>query len=236
MCRSKDTKTKNTYCDLLNDEGLNFDDHSPLPTKRYWKVVGTFISAARAYSRGERAACENKLKKIKKLDADIKDWSIKHAQVSGRNRNRILNIKISKSISESKRDKIRKPSKKLEEEVFERDNYHCRYCGMKLISKRTLKTFAKELSKFEGGQYKHLFYYKNTNETKHSIVHLCLPVADHVHPWRLGGKTSKSNLVTACGPCNYGKHNFTCKEIGITDPKLRDPITDGWNGLTNLFK
>ena len=69
--------------------------------------------------------------------------------------------------------------------------------------------------------------------SRHGIIHATWPVADHVVPWNMGGATNLSNLVTSCGACNYGKDGFTCKQLGITDPLQRPPISDGWDGLVS---
>jgi len=57
------------------------------------------------------------------------------------------------------------------------------------------------------------------------------PVADHVEPWSRGGATDLNNLVTSCWPCNFGKMEYTVEELGITDPRSRPSVSDGWYGL-----
>lgn len=58
---------------------------------------------------------------------------------------------------------------------------------------------------------------------------------DHVVPRSAGGKTSWTNIVTACKPCNGRKDNKTCDEAGMwpmtapTRPKslrIRGPAVD----------
>lgn len=55
-------------------------------------------------------------------------------------------------------------------------------------------------------------------------------VADHVTPWSTGGANDESNLVTACGVCNYAKGNATLAALGLADPLERPPAPAAWNG------
>lgn len=62
----------------------------------------------------------------------------------------------------------------------------------------------------------------------------CLPAAkltyDHVHPRSLGGKTSWTNTVTACGPCNNKKGSKLLREL--PSMKLRhEPRAPQWHAL-----
>jgi len=53
---------------------------------------------------------------------------------------------------------------------------------------------------------------------------------DHVHPRALGGKTSWTNTVTACGPCNNKKGSKLLKEL--SDMKLRnEPVAPKLSAL-----
>ena len=73
----------------------------------------------------------------------------------------------------------------------------------------------------------------DTNLTTHGIIHLSWPVADHVIPWNLGGKTNLSNLISSCASCNYGKDGYTIEQLGISNPFNRVPIIDKWDGLVS---
>ena len=59
------------------------------------------------------------------------------------------------------------------------------------------------------------------------------PVADHVVPWNLGGRTSLDNLVSSCATCNYGKDGYTLEEIQITNPFHRKVINSDWKGFSD---
>jgi ribosomal protein L37AE/L43A len=84
-------------------------------------------------------------------------------------------------------------SRKTRLEIFERDNYTCRYCRKKMKMLLNL-----------------------------DVVHgTSSPITiDHVIPLSLGGTHSKKNLVTSCRKCNHEKASKLIKPIEPTK-KLR---------------
>ncbi len=79
--------------------------------------------------------------------------------------------------------------------LFERDKYTCQYCGEKPQNRRVALKWMEE---------------KALN-------------LDHVVPRSRGGKTTWSNIVSACYKCNTKKGNKLLKEIGwklIKQPKI----------------
>ncbi len=48
--------------------------------------------------------------------------------------------------------------------------------------------------------------------------------------------TNPSNLVTSCGPCNYGKAHYTIEQMGLDDPFDRPATPDGWDGLLSYLE
>jgi 5-methylcytosine-specific restriction endonuclease McrA len=148
--------------------------------------------------------------------------------MSGRHRKIVLKIPPPLLVPEALRDPIRSPHK-IQQAVFERDGYRCRYCGNKLIAQEFIKAFIKQLNSpfFQRGK---------TNLTTHGIIHISWPVADHVIPWNLGGRTDLNNLVSACAACNYGKDGNTIEQLGIENPFNRPPVMNGWNGLLDKMR
>ena len=54
---------------------------------------------------------------------------------------------------------------------------------------------------------------------------------DHLSPHAQGGTNDLENIVITCAPCNYGRMNHTLEEVGLIDPRTREPIKSKWDGL-----
>jgi hypothetical protein len=57
---------------------------------------------------------------------------------------------------------------------------------------------------------------------------------DHVLPHSVGGGNQLENLVTARWPCQFGREAYTLEEFGFSDPRLRPPVVDSWDGLCRV--
>lgn len=218
MCRGKNE------CSELGADTTKWDQHCPLrPPEWIEREVSKFVQALDQFINGNREKCIDILSTIR--SEEITSWYIEHGQMSGRHRKNLLGIPKPELISEDLRDPLRAP-KKYQNEVFTRDNYHCRYCGARLISQKLIKSFIKALNSEQ-------FKRGSTNLTTHGIIHATWPVADHVVPWNMGGRTNLTNLVASCASCNYGKDGYTCEQMSITNPFTRAPIKDDWDGLVS---
>jgi 5-methylcytosine-specific restriction endonuclease McrA len=218
MCRGKN------ICSELGTDSNTWSKESPLPKPEWMNYeVDLFIKAVEAFIAGNKNLCLEIIGQIR--TAEITEWYIEHGQMSGRHRKLQLNISPPETKDIDLRDPVRSPAK-LQKQVFERDSYHCRYCGGKLISQEFLKTFIKRLNS-------PLFSRGETNLNTHGIIHLTWPVADHVIPWNKGGRTSLDNLVSSCAPCNYGKDGYTIEQLGLIDPLTRPAKISDWDGFNN---
>jgi 5-methylcytosine-specific restriction endonuclease McrA len=220
MCRGKN------ICSELGTDSNTWSKESPLPKPEWMNnEVDLFIRAVEAFKAGNKNLCLEIIGQIR--TKEITEWYIEHGQMSGRHRKLQLNIPPPETIDIDLRDPVRSPAK-LQKQVFERDSYHCRYCGGKLISQEFLKTFIKRLNS-------PLFSRGETNLNTHGIIHLTWPVADHVIPWNKGGRTSLDNLVSSCAPCNYGKDGYTIEQLGMDDPFERIAKNSSWDGFNENF-
>jgi len=221
MCRGKE------ICTELGENPSNWDKYAPI-RKPSWMIqeIELFIYAVDQLLDGNRDSCLEIIYNLK--NTEMTNWFIEHGQMSGRHRKIKLNLPKIEKLDNSFKDPIRNPTK-LQNKVFERDGFKCRYCGSKLISQEFIKLFIDKLNS-------NIFIRGKTNLTKHGIIHLTWPVADHIQPHSIGGKTSLDNLVSSCGPCNYGKDGFTIEQIGIENPMNKNPIIDNWKGLTNKIE
>jgi 5-methylcytosine-specific restriction endonuclease McrA len=218
MCRGKNE------CSELGSNPELWDKFCPLkPPEWLESQIDLFANAVEAFRKGNRNKCIEIISATR--GPDIQEWFIEHGQTSGNRRTRILRIPKPESVSDHLRDSNRNPTKH-QKEVFERDGFRCRYCGIRLISQVFMKAFIKKLDW-------HGFRKGSKNLERHGMIFATWPYADHVIPWNLGGSTDTENLVSSCGSCNFGKGRYTIEQMGIENPFDRPPNKDTWDGLTS---
>jgi hypothetical protein len=110
--------------------------------------------------------------------------------------------------------------------IFKRDGFRCRFCESRVIVKGTSRIFHHYLPDATR--------LGSTNETTHFGLSTLTASLDHLVPYSRGGNNDEENLVTACGPCQYGRNQFTLDEVELLNPLERPPILDHWDGLTRL--
>lgn len=121
----------------------------------------------------------------------------------------------------------RMPSAAVTRETFARDGYRCRYCGSRVILKQAQKAFSAACP--------NAARWGRTNEEKHFGLAILSASIDHILPFRRGGTNDLENLVTACGPCQFGRNQWILEEVEIEDPRKHAPHIDGWDGLSRLI-
>ena len=103
-------------------------------------------------------------------------------------------------------------------EIGERDGWRCRYCALPVTAPELFKSlFALDLP--------------DVGDAANDVWRVFCQSPDHVVPVAADGENTTANLVTACGSCNYAKSGCWIEELGLEDPRARDPIRDGWTGL-----
>lgn len=220
MCR------KSPSCVLLGDDISVWSVTSPLPPPTWFhEELLIFRDAVEKASLGDCEASINILGRIR--SDEMRHWFDDHGQVSGNKRARRLGI-VAPTFPADQYDLVRSPSK-LEKAVYARDSYTCRYCGLRQVAKEVLYAFEKAVGVSE-------FRMQGTNAQQHGIVHGFKIVADHVVPYKRGGRTDLNNLVSSCPGCNYGKEAYTIEQLGIDDPRLRPPADNGWDGMLSLLE
>ena len=121
----------------------------------------------------------------------------------------------------------RMPSKSVEYQVYNRDNWLCRYCNVKVISKKSRDIFRRYFPR-EARKGR-------ANEDNHFGLATLTASIDHVLPYKRGGTNDPGNLVTACGPCQFGRGYWLLEEVELEDPRLRPPIKCSWDGLMRVL-
>ncbi len=124
------------------------------------------------------------------------------------------------------RDPTRMPPSSVQDSIFARDGWRCRFCGARVICKAARLVLTKAFP-LEANWARSEFQ-------RHSALYALASSLDHIKPHGRGGKNQESNFVTACYCCQFGRGEWTLDEIEIENPLQREPLVDGWDGLTRL--
>jgi 5-methylcytosine-specific restriction endonuclease McrA len=122
---------------------------------------------------------------------------------------------------------LRMPGKRVAEQVFARDGWHCRFCGVRVVvpaARKVLEASVPDALCWQG-----------ENKDLHAAFLYISATLDHVVPHSRGGTNDMDNLVAACWPCNFGRGGYLLEQMGLNDPRQRPPVRDGWDGLTRLL-
>ncbi len=208
MCQQKD----NSFCTELGSDVSKWSRQAPL-AKPAW-IDDSLDDLSKALNLAQEGEIDEARMTLKdSADFELRKWFSVHAQNSGVWRYKALNVPTPEPIApldlETKLTKFEVP-------IFNRDSYHCRYCGSKVIVKKEFK----EMQFLLGEQY---FPLKGGNKGRSGYYLMFCATLDHVFPRSLGGATDEDNLVTCCWPCNYGKSNYTLAQIGLDNPLSRIP-------------
>ena len=156
----------------------------------------------------------------------LREWYIVHGQNSGAFRNGQFGNTTTNSTGSREPD----APAPLKREMFKRDGYRCRYCGVRLFPKRRLGCIS------TGCRHRLIPDEKRKQRSSYGAAVVFVATHDHVVPCNRGGLNSLANLVTSCWSCQFGKYNWTLEQLGLEDPRIRPPRTsDGWDGLVSLI-
>lgn len=178
--------------------------------------------AANAYMSGNYPLCEKLL-----VDADLRPLRDFAYLVAGPINPEIHRQSKNPSYTPQLLTGIpRMPNAAVTRSIYLRDGFRCRFCESRVIVKEAKKVFEKAfpLAARKG----------NSNEANHFGLATLTASVDHVVPFKRGGTNDPFNLVTACGPCQYGRNQWTLEEVEIEDPRNFQPIVDDWDGLSRL--
>jgi len=196
-----------------------------MPPEWLPKELDVFVDAVKSASAGDVVSARILLTGVR--NDDLQTWYIEHGQCSGKVRRKHFK-RPKPTKSKQGLDPNAAPTA-FEKAVFARDGFKCRYCDLPLVSKSVFQAFSKAVGSDS-------FPLGSTNFGRHGLYLNFVGVADHVTPHSLGGRTNLDNLVTACWSCNYGKGESTVEELGLDDPRSRDPRpSPSWDGLMSLL-
>ncbi len=118
-----------------------------------------------------------------------------------------------------------KPTAKRE--LYARDGWRCRFCSCRIVVPEARDTMRKALP----GAIR----WGAVAKDLHAAFFALTASLDHIVAHSSGGDDGPDNLVTTCWPCNFGRGNTLIEEVGLADPRLREPIVDDWDGLTRIL-
>lgn len=127
----------------------------------------------------------------------------------------------------TERIRTRMPSATAQKALFARDGYRCRFCGLKVVLRAAVKRLDLE--------FPAAIRWSGPQSQQHPAFRASCASADHLVPHSRGGSNEPDNLVTACGPCQFGRNQWLISEVGLNDPRSRPPVIDGWDGLSRLL-
>ena len=127
------------------------------------------------------------------------------------------------SLSPEQRVKLRMPTSAEKVLLHQRDGYHCRFCGILVIRaeiRRAIQTV-----------YPNALQWGKKNTEQHAAFQAMWLQYDHLLPHARGGDNDVNNIAITCAPCNFGRMNYTLAEVGLADPRIREPMRSMWDGL-----
>jgi hypothetical protein len=123
----------------------------------------------------------------------------------------------------NQRAKERAANTAMKRQLYLRDGYHYRFCRIPVIRAEVRERIRKV--------YPEALRWGDTNAQQHAAFQLMCAYADHVIPHARGGDSSIANFVVSCAGCNFGRRHFTLEEVGVLDPRDREPVRSTWDGL-----
>ncbi len=116
--------------------------------------------------------------------------------------------------------------RRLQIEVFRRDNFTCRYCGRKTLFPAVLPLLSAHFPDL-------VPVHPNwKRDSTHPLYWDLTASADHITPRARGGSGDAANLATACYRCQDIKGHWLLSELRWT---LLPVSVEPWDGLSGLF-
>lgn len=209
--------------DPVTDETPRLCIRAPIP--EIFEAYYLLSAAADAHLHGQSAAAEALFARAN-IPA-VYDWAWADWQRPS------LNIRIPKpendtvKLPKTELDPVRTPTKATKRAVLERDGYCCRYCGIPVIDADIRKLVHKLYPDA-------VPWVSSAPEQQHAGFSCFWLQYDHVVPHSHGGRSDVENVVISCALCNFGKLDYTVKQLDIADPRLRVPTPTPWDGLERL--
>ena len=144
----------------------------------------------------------------KLVQADMKEIAAYYKLIVGKTKFPIhWQHRQPKSIEKKERIQARMPAAHVTRNIFERDGWRCRFCGTRVFSTKSRKVI---IDAFPAEAH-----WADKEYERHAALNCQAASLDHILPHSRGGDNSEDNLVTACGPCQFGRNQWTIDEVGF---------------------
>ena len=224
MCRGQ-----SSFCTELGTDPEKWSRKCPLPPPAFLEVsLNYFIKSYELVLKGQK---DDAIAVLQKTRSDeLREWYIEHGSYSGhKHRVNLLKKPLPEKYA-GELDVKEKYSVIQQRKIYQRDNYTCRYCEMRVVDERVLE----KMEMMIGSE--NFKYSGNSNAIRHGLIFYIRSTVDHVVPRSYGGLTDMNNGVTSCWNCNYGKLNALLYQMEIDDPRNRPGINGNlWDGLTSTL-
>lgn len=129
------------------------------------------------------------------------------------------------------RPRPRMPTQETRQKALRRDGYHCRFCGLPVITSSIRQMLCRS--------YPEVLGWGPTNVSQHAAFQCLWLQYDHILPNSRGGTSDFENVVITCAPCNFGRMQTTLEEARLVNPLSRPTPHkwdgfDSWDGLERL--
>jgi hypothetical protein len=220
------TELGEEFCIKLGKDPEKWSRKCPLPPPAYFDdSLNYFIESYQLALRGQDNEAVATLQKTR--SDHMREWFEEHGSYSGhKHRVNLLGKPLPEKFT-GKRETRTAFSIKEQREIYQRDNYTCRYCEIRVIDERVFIKMETVIGS------EHFKAKGSTNALRHGMIFSFKATVDHVIPISYGGETTRDNGVTSCWNCNLGKYDALLYQMEIDDPRDRPVINKHpWDGLT----
>jgi 5-methylcytosine-specific restriction endonuclease McrA len=206
-------------------------NRSPLPYPRHFdRAIDAFVVAVTTAYKGDVQTARRLMGEI--ADRDLVAWFHETAQHVGDIRYQLLSQKKAYRKRGKKTDCDLGDTRKCN--LAKRDGHRCCYCGIRVIE----PTILKKVQALIGRDVLPSKSNKkgSSNWDYHGVWITTVMTLDHIDPISTSGRDDDDNLATSCWACNFGKYDYTIKELDLDPPRTKQGTLDGWAGLRDIVE
>ncbi len=122
------------------------------------------------------------------------------------------------------------PSANVQNAVYRRDGWHCRYCQIEVLDPFARRHVVSILNSLGSGPL-----WGTKDHERHAALLNLSASYDHVDARSNAVTPDEGNLVTACWFCQFGKGAASLDLLDLHDPRDREPIQDEWDGWSRVL-